>query len=97
MGHKLTLRLPFTTDKAPDRFRQSRPGAQYVGTAVYHMLDNGPCNAQIVVISAAKRAVNSVGQIIATVGTFAVVPKISSHRPKLEQYRSGQARSAVIE
>jgi hypothetical protein len=40
---------------------------------------------------------NSAGQIFATVAPLAVIPKISNLRRKLAQYRSGQARSAVIE
>jgi hypothetical protein len=64
------------------------------GSAVT-MPDGGACRAQIVVTSAAQMAANSAGQIAATVATLAVISKISNRRPKLGQYRSGQARSAA--
>ena len=59
--------------------------------------DSCACKAQTVITSVAQMAANSAGQIVATVATLAVIPKISSRRPKLGQYRPGQARRTVIE
>jgi hypothetical protein len=72
-------------------------GGERIPAALKVWAPLGDCRMQIVVTSEAQMAANSAGQIFATVATLAVIPKISSRRPKLAQYRSGQAWSAVIE